>query len=181
MRSIHFVLNAALIAAAVCTAAAQSGGNYAIKDATVEGSAHESTGGTFTIETRLGQGLAGPALTGGAFSVGGGFFPAPPPPTTLTSPNAPSDLTAGTVTATSVSLSWTDNSSNEDGFKIERCTVAGKRCKDYIVIATLGSDAVSFDDRAVMKNTGYQYQLRAFNSAGESPLSNVLTVKTAKR
>ncbi|MGC8745434.1 MAG: SBBP repeat-containing protein [Candidatus Saccharicenans sp.] len=43
----------------------------------------------------------------------------------LTIPLAPSNLQAQAVSASQVSLSWTDNSYNEDGFKIERKTGAG--------------------------------------------------------
>src|SRR5439155_17767326 len=41
--------------------------------------------------------------------------------TTLSNiPAAPSGLTVTTITSSSVSLAWTDNSNNETGFKIQR-------------------------------------------------------------
>ena len=47
--------------------------------------------------------------------------------TTLTAslPSAPSNLTATAVSKTQINLSWTDNSNNETGFKIERCQGLG--------------------------------------------------------
>src|SRR5207249_4021036 len=44
--------------------------------------------------------------------------------TTLAGPpnGAPANLTATAVSSTQVNLAWTDNSTNEDGFKIERST-----------------------------------------------------------
>jgi hypothetical protein len=44
--------------------------------------------------------------------------PAPPTP--------PTGLTATAASASQINLAWTDNSANEDGFKIERCTDADR-------------------------------------------------------
>ena len=184
MKLSRLFVNALVMTVVGGIAAAQTGGNFAIKDSTVDGTAHVSSGGAFAVEVRLGQGLAGPSVSGGNFAVGGGFFPPPPtepPPPPLTAPLAPADLAAVAVSTSLVTLSWTDSSDNEDGFILERCTVVGKRCRETIVIATLGANAISFEDSGVVKNTSYQYQLRAFNAAGESPLSNVATVKTPRR
>ena len=62
-----------------------------------------------------------------AFNAGGDSAPsneasATTPP--LTIPIAPSGLVAAALSATQVRLTWTDNSYNEDGFKIERKTGA---------------------------------------------------------
>jgi len=46
----------------------------------------------------------------------------PEPPAT---PSAPASLSAATVSDTRIDLSWTDNSSNESGFRIERATGSG--------------------------------------------------------
>ncbi len=43
-----------------------------------------------------------------------------------TPPAAPSNLTASAVSNSQINLSWTDNSTDETGFKIERC--AGENC-----------------------------------------------------
>src|SRR4030095_9733264 len=45
--------------------------------------------------------------------------PRPPPP--LPPPAAPSNLGATATTFSDIMLSWTDNSSDEDGFAVERC------------------------------------------------------------
>src|SRR5207248_11502503 len=46
--------------------------------------------------------------------------------TTLSNfPAAPSGLTVTTITSSSISLAWTDNSNNETGFKIQRKQGAG--------------------------------------------------------
>ncbi len=42
-------------------------------------------------------------------------------------PAAPSNLTATAASSTQINLTWTDNASSEDGFKIERCQGAAAR------------------------------------------------------
>ena len=53
--------------------------------------------------------------------------PAPEPSTFFVSPPpaAPSGLSATAVSSSQINLSWTDNSSDETGFKLERKTGAG--------------------------------------------------------
>jgi fibronectin type 3 domain-containing protein/sugar lactone lactonase YvrE len=90
-------------------------------------------------------------------------------------PNAPSDLTANVVSSTRVDLAWLDNSSNEDGFKVERKTGAGA----FSVIATLGVNATSYSDMTASPSTQYTYQVRSFsNAGGDSAPSNPVTVST---
>jgi hypothetical protein len=182
MRSKRFVLNAMLIVACGCIAAAQSGGNYAIKDATVEGSAHVSSGGPFLSEVRLGQGLAGQSISGGNFAIGGGFFPAPPapPPPPVTPPARPTELTATASSPMQINLAWTDNSGNEDGFAIERCDKK-KNCMNFVEIGRVGSDANSFQDLGLRIGTEFRYRVRAFNAAGNSDYSNIASAKTPRR
>jgi len=48
-----------------------------------------------------------------------------PPMVTPTPPDAPSNLAAASITSTSASLSWRDNSNNEKGFILERSTDQG--------------------------------------------------------
>ena len=59
--------------------------------------------------------------------------PPPPPPPAV--PSAPTGLTAVTASSTQVRLAWTDTSSNENGFRVERCT--GGSCTAFAVVASL--------------------------------------------
>jgi predicted phage tail protein len=79
------------------------------------------------------------------------------------------------VTASSVALRWSDNSSNETGFKLER-SVDGV---NFTEIATLGAGTTSFTDNAVAARTRYYYRARAYNSIGASGYSNTLSVTTS--
>ena len=63
-------------------------------------------------------------------------------------------------------LTWTDNATNEDGFKIERKNGA---TGTYAEIATVGVNVTSYTDSSLLDGTTYCFQLRAYNSAGNSP------------
>ncbi len=100
-----------------------------------------------------------------------------PTPTPTPVPNAPSNLTASAVSSSQINLSWTDNSSDETGFSIERCT--GNGCTNFAQIATTGSNATSYSNTGLARNTWYRYRVRAFNAAGNSAYSNIATAKTS--
>ena len=59
-------------------------------------------------------------------------------------PLAPSGLTATAVSSSQIDLAWTDNSSNESQFKIERCQGAG--CTGFAQIATVGANVISYQN-----------------------------------
>lgn len=85
--------------------------------------------------------------------------------------NAPSRLT-GSAGRRSVTLSWTDNSSNESGFYIER---APSGSTAFARVGTVGVNVKTFTN-TVAKGT-YLYRVQAFNSATVSAYSNTVTVK----
>ncbi|HEV8537007.1 MAG TPA: fibronectin type III domain-containing protein [Candidatus Limnocylindria bacterium] len=94
-------------------------------------------------------------------------------------PAAPSALTA---TAGKrgyrnwVDLAWSDNSNNESSLVIERC--AGSNCTDFTEIATVGANAMAYQDSTVARRTAYRFRVYATNSAGDSGYSNVGAVMT---
>ena len=71
---------------------------------------------------------------------------------------------ADRVEAASLRLSWSDNSSNESGFKIERRAAGGS----YAQLATVGANVTSYTDSGLTSGRTYCYTVRAFNSAGTS-------------
>ena len=73
----------------------------------------------------------------------------------------------GAVEAASLSLSWTDNSNDEDGFKIERL-IAGL----VDTTMTVSANVTSYVDSGLVAGTIYCYRVRAFNAAGDSDVSN---------
>jgi|GEM_PF-1763337 len=94
----------------------------------------------------------------------------------LAIPAAPSALSASAqANCTSVNLSWTDNSSNETGFKIERKTGAGA----FTQITTTAANATTYSDTGLTKNTTYVYRIRSTNASGDSAYSSEVSVTTA--
>ena len=109
-----------------------------------------------------------------------GGNPTPTPtPTPTPAPNAPSNLNATAVSTSQINLSWSDNSGNEDGFKIERCT--GNGCSNFGQIATVGANVTTFPNTGLTPNTRYRYRVRAFNVAGNSAYSNIAQDRTPNR
>jgi subtilisin-like proprotein convertase family protein len=69
----------------------------------------------------------------------------------LTLPVAPSALTSRTASSTQIALTWDDNSTNETGFKIERCQNAG--CTTFAQVATVGANVSSYTNGSLLANT----------------------------
>ncbi|RKY12640.1 MAG: hypothetical protein DRP82_06500 [Planctomycetota bacterium] len=93
-------------------------------------------------------------------------------------PKAPSDLKAVAVQAFSVTLLWTDNSSDEDGFILQRDTDSNFTNPEEFSVPPGGGSTVTYTDTTVTQATQYYYRVKAFNKAGESGWSNVCAVKT---
>ncbi|MDT8322436.1 MAG: zinc-dependent metalloprotease family protein, partial [Xanthomonadales bacterium] len=91
----------------------------------------------------------------------------------LTPPAAPGALLATAAGPDSVELDWLDNAGDEDGFTIQRATDGG-----FDTIASLAAETTAFRDDGLTPDTGYQYRLRADNSAGSSDWSDIAAVRT---
>jgi hypothetical protein len=89
-------------------------------------------------------------------------------------PSAPSGLVVTATTLSQVSLSWTDNSSNETGFKIER-----KTSGSFQEIGSVAAGITSYTDLSVQANSTYIYRVFAYNAVGNSlQPSNEVTATT---
>ena len=90
-------------------------------------------------------------------------------------PAAPSNLAATAVSSSQINLSWTDNSNNDTGFKIERCQ--GPTCTNFTQVGTTLTNVTTFNNTGLTRNTKYRYRVRAFN-AGNSGYSNIANART---
>lgn len=89
----------------------------------------------------------------------------------LSSLLSPSALTAISTSPTTITLSWSDNATGEDGYRIERSTSGGP----FVQIGPVGPNSTanaSFTDSGLQPSTTYAYRVRAFNNIGESPLNS---------
>ena len=74
----------------------------------------------------------------------------------------------GSANAAQLQLTWTDNSSNEDGFKIERRTGTSA----YNQIDESQINTTSYTNSNLPEGTSYCYRVRAFNGVGDSAFTN---------
>ena len=97
----------------------------------------------------------------------------PPPDATVPAP--PTNLTAQAFTGGRIVLRWSDNSTNETQFSIERCS--GRKCRDFAEVARVGTDATSYTDTGLVSGIFYRYRVRAIGTAGASAYSDPVRVE----
>jgi len=89
-------------------------------------------------------------------------------------PAAPSGLVATATSSSTIDLSWSDNSGDETGFKIERASGGGA----FAEIAIVGADVTTYPDTGLAASTSYDYRVRAYNGNGDSAYSNTASATT---
>jgi hypothetical protein len=90
-------------------------------------------------------------------------------------PMPPSNLTGSASSSRVIVLRWTDNSSDETGFKIERKAGLGGT---YSEIASIGANMPFYIDMGLGDDTTYYYKVRAYNAFGYSAYSNETNATT---
>lgn len=91
-------------------------------------------------------------------------------------PDAPSGLAANTLSSTSISLSWTDNSDNDEGFDLQRDTE--NTFSDPVTLIDVPQHSALYTDTGLTPATEYFYRVRATNGAGDSTWSNTASATT---
>ncbi|MBN1675802.1 MAG: fibronectin type III domain-containing protein [Kiritimatiellae bacterium] len=89
--------------------------------------------------------------------------------TALGTPAAPSAVLATALSASSIRVTWADNSNNETGFKLDR-RQSGTQVWERI--AQPAANVTSYTDSGLLAETHYYYKLKAYNAAGDSPESD---------
>lgn len=75
---------------------------------------------------------------------------------------APSNLVSQTLSTSSISLQWTDNSSAETGYEIYR---SASNNTGYSLINTTSANTVTYTDTGLNPGTTYYYKVRAISAA----------------
>ncbi len=90
-------------------------------------------------------------------------------------PAPPTSLIGTLASPTQINLSWTDNSTNETGFKIDRKIGSGNWVTDYGIVSN--ADVINYSDTSVSAGNTYTYRVSSFNSVGKSlTYSNEVTL-----
>lgn len=93
----------------------------------------------------------------------------PPELRVVTAPvavNAPSDLTATSISSSSVTLAWDDNSNNETAFELQRKTASEGQWED--LDTEIDPNTTSYTDNTVEADEEYIYRIRA-TAGGSTP------------
>lgn len=96
-------------------------------------------------------------------------------------PAAPTGLTATVTTSTStrIRLDWTDNSTNESGFRVERSTDNFATPDNIVLVTTTAANAVSLLVPSLTSSTTYYFRVCATGPYGFSEFSNVEVSRTS--
>jgi hypothetical protein len=86
-------------------------------------------------------------------------------------------LTPAALRAAQFTLTWTDNSTNETGFTIERAPGLAAT-SGFLVLANVGANVTTYVDAALPTSAAFTYRLNAYNSAGKSGYSNTASGTT---
>jgi FtsP/CotA-like multicopper oxidase with cupredoxin domain len=123
--------------------------------------------GTYYYRVRAISGIGNSAYTPTVSAATAGWLPA-----------TPTGLTVGTVTRTSVRVSWTDNSTNESGFYVQRSTKGTAGPWATVITAAANLTMATNSGSGVSPNTTYWYRIQSYDADGTSPASNVVSAKT---
>ena len=118
----------------------------------------------YRVRAYVGSGLSGYSNQATATT------PAPPPQP----PAAPTSLNATAVSSSQISLVWSDNASNETGFRIER----SQDGTSFTEISTVGANVTTYADTGLSASTQYWYRVRAYNGSGPSGYTNTASATT---
>ncbi|MEO7684506.1 MAG: hypothetical protein ABIU86_11305 [Gemmatimonadaceae bacterium] len=95
-----------------------------------------------------------------------------PPQPVPNAPAAASNATASPSSSSSIAVRWTDNSTNEDGFRIYRSVDGGGGWVLAGTSSVYDYNQRLFDDAGRASEQPMCYKVVAFNSGGEAPASN---------
>jgi hypothetical protein len=93
----------------------------------------------------------------------------------ILTPFAPTKLVANVISISEVNLTWVDNSEGETGYVVER-SIGNNQ--NFLPVATLNSNSISYADKGLTSGTLYFYRVKALNNIISSEYSNEIDVIT---
>ncbi len=92
-------------------------------------------------------------------------------------PAAPTGLVATTISAAQINLTWTDNSTNETGFEVDRAT--NSSFTDGLTTVTVEANLTTYQSAGLNDSTTYYYRVRAtIGGSNDSTNSNTANATT---
>ncbi|MEH6625310.1 MAG: reprolysin-like metallopeptidase [Motiliproteus sp.] len=95
-------------------------------------------------------------------------------PVPTSPPATPAGLSATVLSSNEIALSWSDTSSDETGFTLERSDGG----TGWQVAATTASNNNGFTDSPLSPSSSYSYRLNAYNGAGTSAYTTTVSATT---
>ena len=89
-------------------------------------------------------------------------------------PTPPTNLVALPLSTNQIRLTWTDTSTNETGFRIER----SPNGSNFTQVATTSTGQTGYTNIGLAANTAYYFQVRAYSTNGDSAPSNIAMTNT---
>ncbi len=94
-----------------------------------------------------------------------------------TVPAGPTNLSATAASSSQIDLKWADNATNETAYAVERSTNGSTGWT--VLTSTLAAGTTSYSATGLSASTTYYFRVKATNSAGSSPYSNVANATTS--
>lgn len=89
-------------------------------------------------------------------------------------PGGPTDLVAQGISSAQINLSWTDNSTDETSFKVERKTTGGS----FAEVASVGPNVTTWSDTGLDPESAFIYRVRAYATGKTYGYSNEDSAQT---
>src|ERR1019366_1677393 len=89
-------------------------------------------------------------------------------------PAIPTSISAQVQVPTSIQLNWTDKGTSVSGYYVLRATGGAS----FAQVGQIKSRTTTFTDTKLTSDTGYSYEIQAYNTTGSSAVSSVFSVTT---
>lgn len=93
-------------------------------------------------------------------------------------PLAPSGLSATASSASEIALAWTDNSSDETGFAVERAPDVAGAPGTWSAVATVAANTIAYTNSGLTGGTRYWYRVRTITATDVSAYASAVSATT---